>query len=67
MRLESVLSPNRSLLKVRFSTAGQTSPRCLDWDMAQSTPAKSESKSKSRVTAAKTTKKSPAKKGAKKR
>jgi hypothetical protein len=36
-------------------------------DMAQSAPAKSESKSKPRVTAGKTTKKSPAKKGSKKR
>ena len=36
-------------------------------ELAQSAPAKSESKSKPRVTAAKTTKKSPAKKGAKKR
>ena len=36
-------------------------------ELAQSAPAKSESKSKPRVTAAKTTEKSPAKKGAKKR
>jgi uncharacterized Zn finger protein len=36
-------------------------------ELARSAPAKSESKSKPRVTAAKTTKKSPAKKGAKKR
>jgi len=47
--------------------SGQDLSALFGLELAQSAPAKSESKSKSRATAAKTTKKSPAKKGAKKR